>query len=105
MSFIAAAIHAEALEVIDRVEKLLALRESFRETLRGAKGVSLRIADDLIGYPMITVSLAASMYGVSYQAANTAIAKLVEKGILRQRTAGRYDRIFQCDSVLAVLEQ
>lgn len=54
---------------------------------------------------MITVSLAASMYGVSYQAANTAIAKLVEKGILRQRTAGRYDRIFQCDSVLAVLEQ
>ena len=105
VSFIAAAIHAEALEVIDRVEKLRAVRESFRETLRGAKGVSRRIADDLIGYPMITVSLAASMYGVSYQAANTAIAKLVEKGILRQRTAGRYDRIFQSDSVLAVLEQ
>ena len=34
VSFIAAAIHAEALEVIDRVEKLRAVRESFRETLR-----------------------------------------------------------------------
>lgn len=104
VSFIAAAIHAEALEVVDRVAKLLALRGSFQQTLRGAKGVSLRIADDLIGYPMITASLAASLYNVSYQAANTAIAKLVDKGILRQRTAGRYDRIFQCDSVLAVLE-
>lgn len=102
--FISAAIHAEALEVIERVDKLLALREGFQQTLLGAKGVSLRIADDLIGYPMITVSVAASLHGVSYQAANTAIAKLADKGILRQRSSGRYDRIFQCDSVLAVLE-
>jgi Fic family protein len=102
--FISAAIHAEALEVIERVDKLLALREGFQQTLRGSKGVSLRIADDLIGYPMITASLAASLYGVSYQAANTAIAKLVQRGILRQRTSGRYDRIFQCDRVLAALE-
>jgi cell filamentation protein, protein adenylyltransferase len=104
VSFISAAIHAEALEVIGRVDKLLTLRENFQQTLRGSKGVSLRIADDLIGYPMITATLAASLYQVSYQAANSAIAKLVDKGILRQRTSGRYDRIFQCDSVLAALE-
>jgi Fic family protein len=103
--FISAAVHAEALEVIARVDELVALRETFRTTLKGAKGVSLRIADDLIGYPMITASLAAELYGVSYQAANTAIAKLVDRGVLRQRTAGRYDRIFQCDAVLAALEQ
>lgn len=102
--FISAAIHAEALEVIARVDKLRALRESFQTALQGSKGVSLRIADDLIGYPMITASLAARLHEVSYQAANTAIAKLVDKGILRQRTAGRYDRIFQCDAVLHALE-
>jgi Fic family protein len=102
--FIAAAVHAEALEVIARVDKLLALREGFKTTLKGAKGVSLRVADDLIGYPMITASLAANLYDVSYQAANTAIAKLVDRGILRQRTSGRYDRIFQCDAVLSALE-
>ena len=101
---IATAVHVEAGEVIARVDKLLALRNGFQLTLRGAKGVSLRIADDLIGYPMITASLAAKLYKVSYQAANTAIAKLVDLGILRQRTAGRYDRIFQCDAVLAALE-
>ncbi|TRW89238.1 Fic family protein [Mycolicibacterium sp. 018/SC-01/001] len=102
---IATAIHAEALEVIARVDKLLDLRESFQLTLKGSKGVALRIADDLVGYPMITASLAAKLYDVSYQAANSAIARLVEKGILRQRTAGRYDRIFQCDAALAALEQ
>lgn len=101
---ISTAVHAEALEVIARVDKLLALREGFHTTLRGSKGVSLRIADDLIGYPMITASLAAHLYGVSYQAANSAIAKLVDRGILRQRTAGKYDRIFQCDAVLSALE-
>lgn len=101
---ISTAIHAEALEVIARVDKLLALRESFQMTLAGSKGVSLRIADDLIGYPMITASLAAKLYEVSYQAANTAISKLVERGILKQRTSGRYGRIFQCDAVLAALE-
>ena len=84
--------------------KLLALRESFQVALQGSKGVSLRIADDLIGYPMITVSLAAKLNDVSYQAANSAISKLVDLGILRQRTSGRYDRIFQCDAVLAALE-
>lgn len=101
---ISTAIHAEALEVIARVDRLLALRESFQMTLAGSKGVSLRIADDLIGYPMITASLAAKLYEVSYQAANTAISKLVERGILKQRTSGRYGRIFQCDAVLAALE-
>ncbi len=102
--FISAAVHAESLEVIARVDKLLALREGFQAMLKGAKGVSLRIADDLIGYPMITASLTARLYGVSYQAANSAISKLVERGILRQRTTGRYDRIFQCDAVLTALE-
>ena len=53
---------------------------------------------------MITATLASKLYGVSYQAANSAIAKLVDLGILRQRTAGRYDRIFQCDEVLKALE-
>jgi Fic family protein len=102
--FVSAAVHAEALEVIARVDKILALREGFQTTLQGSKGVSRRIADDLIGYPMITASVAAKLYDVSYQAANSAISKLVERGILRQRTAGRYDRIFQCDAVLTALE-
>lgn len=78
VSVMGAAIHSESLEVVARVDNLLALREVCQRTLPGSKGVSLRIADDLIGYPVITASLASRLHGVSYQAANTAIAKLVD---------------------------
>jgi Fic family protein len=106
VQFFCAAVHAEALEVIARVDRLLALRTRFQAKLNNAraKGVSLRIADDLIGYPMITATAASEMYGVTYQAANMAIRRLVELGILRQRTEGRYDRIFSSDTVLTALE-
>jgi Fic family protein len=106
VQFFCAAIHSEALEVIARVDRLLALRTEFRRELdtARAKGVSLRIADDLIGYPMVTATLASDLYGVTYQAANTAIRRLVDLGILRQRTQGRYDRIFSSDAVLIALD-
>jgi hypothetical protein len=70
----------------------------------GAKVISLRIADDLIGYPMITAQLASEIHDVSYPAANNAIQRLVQIGIIRQRSEGNYSRIFACDPVLAALE-
>lgn len=104
--FIAEAIRSQAQAALVRVEKLLALRDDYNARLRAvrAKGVSLRIADELIGYPMTTATLASHIYGVSYQAANTAIAKLVSLGILRQRGTGRYDRIFGAPEVLRIIE-
>ena len=62
------------------------------------------LAGDLIGYPMVTARSVAELYDVSSQAANNGVARLVDIGILRQRTEGRYARIFSCDSVLAILE-
>jgi hypothetical protein len=53
---------------------------------------------------MVTATLASDLYGVTYQAANTAIRRLVDLGILRQRTQGRYDRIFSSDAVLIALD-
>ncbi|HET6732754.1 Fic family protein, partial [Mycobacterium sp.] len=106
VQFMCAAIHAESLEVIRRVDQLHNIRQTFKAQLAeaGAKGVSLRIAEDLIGYPMITAQLAAELYDVSYQAANSAIQRLVDLGVLRQRSQGRYARIFSSDAVLAILE-
>lgn len=105
--FFSTAVTAQAIDAVGRVEKLLELKEGFQSRLKQekAKGVSLRIAEDLIGYPMITATLASTVHGVSYQAANTAIARLVSMGILRQRSRGNYDRIFSCDEVLTVIER
>lgn len=65
---------------------MIEIKQNFMDQLRAlrAKGVSLQIAEDLIWYPMLTVKDAADRYGVTYQAANQAVAKLVELGILQQ---------------------
>ena len=53
---------------------------------------------------MITAQLASEVYDVSYPAANNAIQRLVQVGILRRRSEGNYSRIFSCDAVLGALE-
>ena len=63
------------------------------------------LAGDLIGYPMVTARSVAETYDVSPQAGNTAVGRLTDAGILRQRTQGRYARIFSCDAVLQLLDQ
>lgn len=53
---------------------------------------------------MITVGTVRDLYNVSYQAANNAVTKMTELGILRERSQRRYARIFSCDAVLSLLE-
>ena len=77
------------------------------QTLRRAraKGTSRSIVDDLIGFPVVTVPAMTAAHHVSYQAANTAVTRLVELGILREATGRTYDRVFVCDAVLRELER
>jgi hypothetical protein len=44
-------------------------------------------------------------YGVSYPAANSAVARLEKLGLLRETTGGNYGRSFAADDVLRVLER
>lgn len=103
--FFCQAVTAQAKSAVERITTLVAIKEQMRATLhrQGAKGASLRIADDLIGYPMLTVKAMADRYDISYQAANLAVNKLVGLGLLRQFNEGRYDRIFVCDEAMNVL--
>jgi hypothetical protein len=58
----------------------------------------------LIGRPFVTPSAAARLYGVTYPAANNAVARLVEAKVLREVTGRRYGRVFIASEVLAILE-
>jgi Fic family protein len=104
--FFCDAVSAQAADAVARVDKLLELKELFAGMLRSlrAKGTSLRIADSLIGYPMFTVRAMEIQLGVSYQAANQAVGRLVEAGIVQKASRGNYDRLFSCPSVLRVIE-
>ena len=63
----------------------------------------MRIVEDLIGYPLITATPTAERYGVSYQAANAAIRRLVQLGVLEERTGRRYGRVFAARRVLNII--
>jgi Fic family protein len=104
--FFCTAVQQQAQEQSARVERLLAWKTATRLRLQnqGARGVALQIAEDLIGYPAITPTLAAKIYGRTYQACNTAIGKLVEAGVLEERSGKRYNRIFYAADVLRIIE-
>ncbi|HEY5985724.1 MAG TPA: Fic family protein, partial [Streptosporangiaceae bacterium] len=104
--FFCAALTAHATEAVARVDQLLRLREMLLKEVRAARlrGVAVQLVGDLIGYPMLTVGTVKDLYGVSYQAANNAVTRMAELGILRERTKRRYARIFSCDAVLSLLE-
>jgi Fic family protein len=107
IAFYCNAVLDQSVDAVGRIERLITLRDEMIRTLRQARarGTSRSIVDDLIGFPVITVPAMTAAHHVSYQAANTAVGRLVELGILREATGRTYDRVFVCDAVLRELER
>ena len=107
VKFFSEAERAQAVQAVEKIDALHDWRDEALSTLRAANitgGVAVRIAEDLIGYPMLTATSASQRYHVSYPAANTAIRRLVELGMLEERTGKKYGRIFAARQVLRVIE-
>lgn len=104
--FIAAALRERADAATSQVERLLRFEQSMKELAQSypLRGVAAVIAQDLIGRPFVTPSAAARLYGVTYPAANNAVARLVEAKVLREVTGRRYGRVFIAPEVLGILE-
>jgi Fic family protein len=105
--FFAEGVRAQAKAAADTITRLVDFSNEVIETLKRAGertgAVVLTLASNLIGYPVMTVSRVAGDLEVSYPTANTAIAKLVKAGYLREVTGGNYGRVFRCDRVYDVL--
>lgn len=97
----------QAREAVRRIEALITIRADMLEALRkdGAKGVVLEIAEDLLGYPVITVSQAAALHHVTYPPANSAILRLERLGFLQEMTGRNYGRVYACPAVMRAVEQ
>lgn len=104
--FFADGLHAQARETLVRIEALLDYQDELRSLIRDqrVRGVRAQIMEDIVGQPIIAVPWAAHRYGVSYQAANEAIAKLVKDQILEEMTGRNYDRLFAALRVLRIVE-
>jgi Fic family protein len=99
--FFATAVEAQAADMVQRIEDLLAAREELLQVVRDnrKRGFVLEIIEDLIGYLSLTPSSTAERHRVTYNTANDAFAKLESMGILREVTGAKYGRIFVCPAV------
>lgn len=95
----------QARRGIEKIDALHDWRQATLARLREEriKGVAVQIAEDLIGYPMITPTLAAKRYRVTYPAANTAIRVLTEHAILEERSGRRHGRVFAANEVIRII--
>ena len=105
--FFCTALADQAAEAVSTITQLTALRDSFVATLRahGVRSVALPIAEELIGFPILSVRDVATRHDVSFQTANAAVARLCDLGIMRQLSKGRYDRLFVCQAVIDIVQR
>lgn len=106
IEFFATAISAEAQAGLDRIRRLLALREEIVDAVRTARPrarLAIEIADDLIANPILSVADAHRRYGRTNQANRDAIGLLVELGVLEPYRDAPYDRLFWSPRVFAAI--
>ncbi|HWJ98430.1 MAG TPA: Fic/DOC family N-terminal domain-containing protein [Acidimicrobiales bacterium] len=107
IEFFAQAIRAEARSGHERIMRLLALREQLGDVVRSAlprARLALEIADDLIAYPILSVSDAQRRYGRSNQANRNAIGSLIELGVLEPYSDAPYDRLYWNRRVFQIID-
>lgn len=103
--FFAEGIETSALDTAVRVDRLLRVQEDYAGRLRdvGATGLIRDVAESLIAYPYIDVPRTAARLESTFQTVNKAVARLVDLGILRERTGRSYGRLFEAPAVVEVL--
>lgn len=75
-------------------------RRSFREP-----SAALKAIDILHEYPIVTIRRLQSLLGVSFQAASTAVAQLVDIGVLVERTGHKRNRLFAAEEAIKILNR
>jgi Fic family protein len=86
--FFATGVGSAAATTHTRVNTLLSWQENTLRRVReaGVSGVAERLAQDLIGAPILRASQVARRHGVTSQAAMNALRRLAALGILEERT-------------------
>ncbi|MDG4822917.1 Fic/DOC family N-terminal domain-containing protein [Asanoa sp. WMMD1127] len=105
--FFSEAARAQAARAVTKIEALHDWRDRALNTIRSSDAsgrLVSAITEDLIGYPLLTPKVAAARYNATYPGANKAINRLVQLGILRERTGRRYGRVFAAPEVLRIIE-
>lgn len=90
-----------------RVKRLEDLRTKWRDRLTQARAsaLPLQLADALFASPILTISQAERILGVTYRSARLNLEKLVETGVLRQIGESSYGRTYVAEDIVRIISE
>lgn len=105
LEFFLRGIKEQADEAFSRAKLLLHLRERYQRKYADSQPSVRALITEIFTEPVFTISRAAEIIDMTYPAANNAIGKLEEDGVLRERTGKKRYQEFQADEVLDALNK
>ncbi len=108
IGFFLEAVSAAAKDSLATIEKLSALHEDNLGKLPVTKRKNdnvRRLFDYIEQYPIIDIKKTATDLGVSYNTVSTAVGKLVQAGILKEKTNVSRNRVFSYTAYLDILRK
>lgn len=105
--FFARGVTEQARDAAARAGRLLDLWREYQRTVGShtRTGAAVRLVDLLFTHPFITIPNAARFLDQTYPAAANNVEKLVEAGILTERSGTSNPKVFVADEILRLLDE
>jgi Fic family protein len=102
ISFFVRGVAAQASDAVDRAETLLQLRDEYHRRLQRMKANArtLRLVDELLAAPAITIKRAATILETTWSVAVVHVNKLVAARIVRETTGRARNRVYVADEII-----
>jgi Fic family protein len=102
--FFLKAIRDSCAETIVTIDRLFQLHREYRERAHkvSRSGTAIKIVDSLFERPVLSIPDAATRAGVTYPPAASAVARLMEAGILREMAGGNQPKRFIAPEVVMI---
>ena len=106
ISFFLRGVAEQSRDALVRSDRLLQLWQKYRGEFQSARSsaLQLRLVDQLFAYPAITANQAAKLLKVTHRSAQLNIEKLIRKGILKEVTGKRRNRVFLAPQIVKIIE-
>lgn len=98
-------ISRQAKEAFSRASELLDLRDEYREIYRDEANSVSNLAVEIFTRPYLTVNEAKDILGMTYTAANDAVARLEDDGVLEEITGHSRNRVFRAQEVFSIIQK
>lgn len=107
ISFFLRGVADQAIDGVERAQSLVALRNQWASECQTARtsALLLKLVDHLFRNPFVNLSWARKTLNVGAQSAQNNINQLLERGILKEVTGQKRNRIYAAREVLRILDE